>query len=239
MKNFSNRYIFIYISVLVLVVAVLLSVAAVSLKPLQKENREKEKIAQILQAAGYTDIQGDILVKYREVAEVINIPQEGSKDSLSLIKIKNQKDGSYNYVISLEGKGLWGPLWGYICIGEDGNTVKGAVFAHKGETPGLGAEIEKPKFANTFIGKMLFDENGEFVSVKVVKGGVANSTINPIHGVDAISGGTVTSNGVDKMLYNCLSKYVPFFQFLKQEPTADLDNVNSEIEEVSENNINE
>jgi Na+-transporting NADH:ubiquinone oxidoreductase subunit C len=216
MRSFSNKYIFIYITILVTTVAILLSLAAVTLKPLQDANREKERIEQILSAAD-CDLGGDILARYNQIAQTMRIPQEGKEDSLEIIRIITPT-GQKNYIISLHGKGLWGPIWGYICIGNDGNTVKGAVFSHKGETPGLGAEIAKPEFSKTFIGKLLFDDKGKFVSVRVIKGGVANSAINPLHGVDAITGGTVTCNGVDKMLYDNLVKYVPFLKSL--QPTS-------------------
>ncbi|MDR2867942.1 MAG: NADH:ubiquinone reductase (Na(+)-transporting) subunit C [Bacteroidales bacterium] len=213
MKNFSNRYIFIYITVLVAIVAVLVSVASVSLQPRQEANRLQERYSQILLAAGYpeSEVMGkEVIQLYKTVAEEMNIDS-----NLLVIKVKTT-DGTEEYIIPVKGKGLWGPIWGFIAIGEDGNTVKGAIFAHKGETPGLGAEITTPKFTNEFVGKQIFDEEGNFVSIKVVKGGVVNSNVPPLHGVDAISGGTVTSTGVDKMLQNELSKYVPFLKSLQK-----------------------
>jgi len=209
MKKFSNTYIFIYITILVIIVAVLLSFTAVSLQQRQEENRLMETYTQILMSVGYNDtaITGrEVINMYRQSVDTITIDNH-----LILLKVKI-KDDNFNYVIPVKGKGLWGPIWGYIAIASDGNTITGAVFSHKGETPGLGAEIAKPHFANEFKGKQLFDDDGKFVSVRVVKGGVANSNINPIHGVDAITGGTVTSNGVDKMLKDCLIQYVDFLK---------------------------
>jgi Na+-transporting NADH:ubiquinone oxidoreductase subunit C len=214
MKNFSNKYIFIYITVLVGIVAVLLALAAVALQPRQEENRLMESYAQILMSVGYTgeDVTGREVIKtYQQLTDTIT-----TDSNLFVLKVK-AKDGNFNYVIPVKGKGLWGPIWGYIAVAEDGNTITGAVFSHKGETPGLGAEIDKPQFANEFKDKQLFDENGEFVSVRVVKGGVANSNINPLHGVDAVTGGTVTSNGVDKMLKECLGQYAKFLKGLSVE----------------------
>lgn len=212
MKNFSNKYIFIYITILVIIVAVLLALAAVALQPRQEENKLMESYAQVLISVGYAEkeVAGREVIKtYQQLADTIT-----ADNDLIALKVKT-KDGAFNYVIPVRGKGLWGPVWGYIAVAEDGNTITGAVFAHKGETPGLGAEIATPQFADEFKGKQLFDENGEFVSVRVVKGGVANSNINPLHGVDAITGGTVTSNGVDKMLSDCLKQYAGFLQQLK------------------------
>lgn len=119
-------------------------------------------------------------------------------------------NGDTAYIVPLRGKGLWGPIWGNIALDSDFRTVRGATFGHKSETPGLGAEIALPEFQNQFKGKTIFNEDYEFTSIKVVKGGVENSNITPEHGVDAISGGTITSNGVSEMLEKVLSIYKPF-----------------------------
>lgn len=124
-----------------------------------------------------------------------------------------QKDGEKIYIIPLRGVGLWGPLWGNIALKDDFKTVVGVTFGHKSETPGLGAEIETPIFEDQFPGKTIFDSNGKFVSIGVVKGGLANQpTEMQSHLVDAISGGTITSNGVDGMLKNVLESYEPFIK---------------------------
>lgn len=116
------------------------------------------------------------------------------------------------FIIPLRGNGLWGPVWGNITLKSDLVTVEGVTFGHKGETPGLGAEISLPIFEDLFPGKKIFDENGEFTSIQVIKGGVANSNIDPIHGVDAISGGTITSMGVNAMIQNNLSNYITYIK---------------------------
>lgn len=118
--------------------------------------------------------------------------------------------GKVAYVVPMVGTGLWGPVWGYVAVGEDGSTILGASFDHKTETPGLGAEINQGWFQEPFVGKQLLDENGAFVGVSVMKGGAKGS----IHGVDAISGGTITSNGVTEMLQRTLRIYAPFFSTL-------------------------
>ena len=93
------------------------------------------------------------------------------------------------------------------------NEILGADFSHDKETPGLGAEISEREFANQFIGKMIFDDAGKFNSILVVKGGPATlPSAMEIHGVDAISGGTITSNGVGDMVKNCLENYIPYIQ---------------------------
>ena len=109
---------------------------------------------------------------------------------------------------------MWGPIWGYIALDGDMNTIHGASFGHKSETPGLGAEIETKAFQQQFVGEKIFDASGDFISVKVVKGGAAPQDL---HGVDAISGGTITSNGVTEMLQRTLGHYVPFFKTKQKE----------------------
>jgi Na+-transporting NADH:ubiquinone oxidoreductase subunit C len=117
------------------------------------------------------------------------------------------------YIIPLLGVGLWGPVWGNIALNQDFSKVLGVTFDHKSETPGLGAEINTAMFQDQFEGKHILDEQGNFVSIQVIKGGVANFPAGQQkHKVDAISGGTITSNGVSEMLDNVLESYVPFFK---------------------------
>ena len=123
------------------------------------------------------------------------------------------KDGKTYYIFPLYGTGLWGPLWGNIALEDDLNTVIGVTFDHKGETPGLGAEITTPAFTDQFVGKKIFDDNGNFTSIMVVKGGAAKLPADEqIHGVDAISGGTITSHGVNNMIKNVLESYLPYIE---------------------------
>ena len=122
-------------------------------------------------------------------------------------------DGETIMIIPLLGKGLWGPIYGNISLKQDMNTVFGAEFGNDKETPGLGAEISLPSFAAQFTGKTIFDTKGDFVSITVKKGGVGTMPeAQRIHGVDAISGGTITSDAVTKMLENCLENYVAYFK---------------------------
>ncbi|MCB0770162.1 MAG: NADH:ubiquinone reductase (Na(+)-transporting) subunit C, partial [Flavobacteriales bacterium] len=117
---------------------------------------------------------------------------------------KAQKDGQMLYVLPMMGTGLWGPVWGYLSVKDDGRTINGSTFDHKGETPGLGAEIATPIFEEPFEGKTFTDEEGAYTGIKVYKGGAG--TTDP-HGVDGISGGTITSQGVDEMLMRTLAIY--------------------------------
>jgi Na+-transporting NADH:ubiquinone oxidoreductase subunit C len=118
-------------------------------------------------------------------------------------------DGKKLAVIPMVGKGLWGPIWGYVALESDYNTVYGAVFNHKSETPGLGAEISEGFFQKPFDGKKIYDTEGNLVSINVKKGGAAPD--NP-HAVDAITGGTITSNGVSEILKRTLSVYDSYFR---------------------------
>lgn len=119
-----------------------------------------------------------------------------------------KKEQNQYYVIPLRGKGLWGPVWGYIALESDMNTIYGAVFDHKSETPGLGAEIKEGWFQADFEGKQLF-QDGTFKSIEVKKGGAEPEDK---FAVDAISGGTITSKGVEYMIYDCLLSYQMYFE---------------------------
>jgi Na+-transporting NADH:ubiquinone oxidoreductase subunit C len=111
-------------------------------------------------------------------------------------------------VVPLTGKGLWDDIWGYISLDKDKNTITGIVLDHKGETPGLGAEIKETKFEKTFIGKTIY-EGTDLVAVAIVKGGAPEGDV---HAVDAISGATKTVQGVQAMLKTCMSYYDAYFK---------------------------
>ncbi len=124
-----------------------------------------------------------------------------------------QNNGETLYVIPMLGKGLWGPVWGNVALKEDLNTVAGIIFDHKGETPGLGAEITESGFEHQFVGKTIFKDNGDFISVKIQKGGAKTLPADmQNHAVDAISGGTITSDAVSEMMKDCLNNYVPYIK---------------------------
>lgn len=245
---FSNKYIFTYASIMVILVAAILSTASMVLKPFQEANIKAEKIQGILAAANINTERDNAATVYDEkIVKELAVDSEGNivttyvpgeegsggndKTRPFNINLKEQlerkkrdgeealwpifvieKDGKQYYVVPVRGMGLWGPIWGNIAFESDFNTIAGATFDHKGETPGLGAEINTDWFENEFKGKTIFDDQGNFVSVKVVKGGVENSPIPAEHGVDAISGGTITSDGVSAMLENNLENYVPYIK---------------------------
>jgi len=234
MKNYSNTYIFVFSAIMVLVVAALLSFAALKLAPIQERNVEIEKKRNILSSLrieSTADNADDIYDEYVTKSYVINNQGEllegvdafevNIKEQLGLVPDERKlpvyvgelEDGTTHYVFPVRGKGLWGPIWGYVALNEDYSTIYGANFDHQGETPGLGAEINTDAFEQQFIGKELFNEQGEFVSIEVVKG---NAPPDAEHKVDGISGGTITSKGVQEMLYDVLGTYVSYFKSKKQ-----------------------
>lgn len=114
-------------------------------------------------------------------------------------------DGQTKYVIPVYGAGLWGAIWGYVALNEDKNTVYGTYFSHASETPGLGAEIATDHFQNEFKDKNVLEEGA--IALGVVKNGKIEK---PEYQVDGISGGTITSLAVDKMLKDCMGQYTKF-----------------------------
>lgn len=242
---FTNRYIFIYSSVMVIIVAAILSSAAMVLKPYQERNIAIAKIQGILRAADIQATSTDAEALFDQtISEEVVIDQDGNvtgrysngqftegEDRAFDLNLKKelynkkqgnpykvplymaQANGEKIYIIPLLGTGLWGPIYGNIALKDDMNTVFGAEFGHDKETPGLGAEINTKEFGNQFLGKTIFTEDGTFFSIKVKKGGVETlPAAERIHGVDAISGGTITSDAVTKMLENCLDNYVAYFK---------------------------
>ncbi len=139
--------------------------------------------------------------------EKINNEVKALKDERELPVYECKNDGEMYYIFPLRGKGLWGPIWGYVSLKSDFNTIYGTNFDHKSETPGLGAEIKETWFEDQFKNKTIFADS-KFVSVKVLKGGAKDGDI---HAVDAISGGTITSKGLETMIFDCLAGYSDFF----------------------------
>jgi Na+-transporting NADH:ubiquinone oxidoreductase subunit C len=227
MREFSNRYIFIFSIVMVVAVATLLSLAATLLQPRQLKNLEIEKKKSMLESIGIHSVRettetlfdkyikesfvlnskGEVVDGVDAFKVVLSIEQKKTLDQQYLPVFDASPDnGEKVIIIPVEGKGLWGPVFGYVSLKADMNTIYGVKFDHKGETPGLGAEINTPQFESMFPGKKLF-EGDKFVSIGVLKGGAKK---DDVHSVDAISGGTITSKGLQKMLLDCISKYNDF-----------------------------
>lgn len=234
----SNKYTYIYSTIIVLIVATGLALVATALKPAQDKNVEIEKKQNILTSIRIASDPlnaEELYSKY--ITDTYTLNSKGEKISgvdpftVNLRSEMKKKPSERNLpafeakigdsvlvIIPVYGKGLWGPIWGYVSFMKedkvaDGqphyNSVYGVMFDHKAETPGLGAEINQPFFMEPFRGKRIFNEQGEFVSVEVVKGGADPSSP---YQVDAISGGTITSKGLEDMLNSSLITYQNFFK---------------------------
>lgn len=230
----TNKYVFMYASVMVITVAIVLATISTLLSPLQQKNMRIEKMQSILSTI---EIQAEkseaieLFEKYIVQTKVLNNQGEeveGNAFEIDL-QVENRKpagerqlplylaevEGENFYIVPVRGTGLWGPIWGYLSFRGDLTTIAGANFDHKSETPGLGAEIADEPFEKQFIGKRIFDQQGDFKPVVVVKGGAPED--DP-YAVDGVSGGTITSNGVTNMLRNGLEVYKPYFK--KQKISA-------------------
>lgn len=235
MNKQSNTYTLLYAVGLVLAVGVVLSLVYQWLRPDQERNIADDTKSQILRAALITTDSQDISAlwdKYIKESYIVDYhgnvadrdPQAAFNAALKMSQeIKKPQDkrllpvfvcateAGTKYIVPVYGAGLWGPIWGYVAFNDNGDTIYGAYFAHQGETPGLGAEIEKPKFSDQFQGKDIFSPSGDFTSVNVCKPGQEPKSGSWVHGV---SGGTITSQGVNKMLRESLEPYTQYLQSL-------------------------
>ncbi len=232
MNKQSNTYTIIYIIVLVVVVGAALAFTAMSLRPKQQANADIDKQKQILASVGIVPEAGKVSDDYnRYIVESFVVNADGQRIDgdafdVNVEKMSKESDPAERqlpvyvcqlekerkYILPVYGAGLWGPIWGYVAMDGDGTTVYGAYFAHQGETPGLGAEIEKPAFSDQFKGKRLWVD-GNFHPIEVVKAGQKPSDGTDY--VDGVSGGTITSKGVGAMLDNCLAPYKSFLETLR------------------------
>lgn len=215
-KN-SNAYIVFYSTVMVVLVALLLAVTSLSLKDRQQANEINEKKDAIVASLGLEKGTYDnVIDAYVVNAAGEKVAVEGEVISLLNKLADNYAEGKYvvfenkesgEVVVPVTGKGLWDDIWGYVALGADMNTIKGAIFDHAGETPGLGAEIATPKYQAQFPGLTIY-EGEELVGIYVVKGGAKGAA----HSVDAVTGGTKTSIGLENMIKDCLQCYDAFFK---------------------------
>ena len=232
MNKQSSLYTTIYIIVLVLIVGTALAVTSLALRDRQQDNINADKMRQILASVGIQAEGNDVAKTFNEciisqkvvnsegnevegsafdinIAEQVKLPAEERK--LPVFECR-ATDGTTTYILPAYGAGLWGPIWGYIALDDNGSTIYGAFFAHQLETPGLGAEIEKPKFRDEFKGLNLF-KNGVFQPIEVVKAG--QKPAGDADYVNGVSGGTITSKGVGAMIDNSLSPYKAFLEKIR------------------------
>lgn len=231
----SNGYTYTFATAMVVVVAVLLSSASLGLKTKQDDNIKQEKMQSILASVGVNVDRSEAEASYEKVikqvltikdgkevsddrdkgfnvdmATAVKAPNNEREVPLYIAKVPNKdnEDSTRYFIIPMRGKGLWGPVWGFMSLEDDGRTVVGANFGHKSETPGLGAEIATEVFTKQFKDKKISDEAGTFKSISVVKAG---TSAGDEYAVDGISGGTITSNGVHDMMEDCLEPYAKYF----------------------------
>ncbi|MGB2226163.1 MAG: Na(+)-translocating NADH-quinone reductase subunit C [Polaribacter sp.] len=244
-KTDGNVYTVLFAVGMVVVVGSLLAFFASSLKPNIDENKRIEKQQNILYAMGVnqnTDTSAEFVAtteaeqefqKYITKQLVIEGDNITENDAAYLIDVKKEKDkakkggvrrlplfvgekdGKTFYVAPIRGKGLWDAIWGYVAMDEN-MVIQGAYFDHKGETPGLGANIKQRFFMDDFEGEHLLTDSGEFKGVRVAKGNNDPKNEDKTdYEVDAIAGATITGDGVSAMIKSDLQLYVPYFKSLK------------------------
>ena len=236
MNRDSNAYTFLFATLMVLVVASSLAFTASSLKDLQNANVRKEKMQNILATVGIqTDREKAESLYKKYITAKLSLTQAGTVDQevdAFEIKLNNELkkpaseqrfplyeanvEGEIFYIVPLRGAGLWNAIWGYIALEEDKNTIKGAVFDHTGETAGLGAEITQQWFQDRFLGENVFDADGNLVGINVSKTNNDPKDLDKDdHEVDAISGATITGDGVTDMILERLTHYLPYLKVEK------------------------
>lgn len=234
----SNGYIIGFAVVTTVILGGLLSMAAVFLKEPQRKARELDTKSQILNAVitvqkGVDDVNGIYAKRIRSfivdangdivdgggVAEDVNIRKEFKKESSNrqypvfrFISESNESE-TEAYILPVFGNGLWDNIWGYVALNNDFQAIKGVVFDHTGETPGLGARITDKEIQSRYKGKKIFkEEDGQKVveSVTMLKAEKGNDLTD--YQVDGMSGATKTAEGVNDMLKKYLQYYKPFFE---------------------------
>ena len=238
MNRDSNKHTYIFSVIMVLSVAFVLSFTSESLKELQNANVKKEKMQNILSSVGINVSRDESELLYKDyISNELSLKSDGSIDDdveafdinlalevktdsdiqrypLYIANVKNEKF----YVIPLRGAGLWAEIWGYIALKDDINTIKGVSFDHKSETSGLGAEITEDWFINSFTDEKIKDSEGNFVGVYLTKSNNDPGNKDKMDNeVDAISGATITGDGVSDMIIERIQNYIPYFKNISSE----------------------
>lgn len=241
----SNGFTFGFAIALVVVLGVILASLAEGLRPRKEGNVRVKKQIDILSAMMDVEKEGidrtnaeAEFTKYVDLSQAVILNNSGEEVSMGEeafeVDIKKEyrdknlaendkkfplfkaqdKSGASRFIIPVVGKGLWGPIWGYICLEEDMRTILGVSFDHKTETPGLGAEINKPFFMDRWKKSEISDTDGNFQKYEVVKD---NSGSTDPSKVDGITGGTITSKGVEEMVNRSLKIYSNYFKNLNSK----------------------
>ena len=225
----NNSYTLIFTSCVTIVLGIIIATTADNLRERQEINEELDIKKNILYALGYKqNIDNPWTNKiveslYKNSINEIYIDRKGTvyqkQEDIEKnpLKIYQRMDNGLitGYAIPIEGKGLWGTMYGYFAIEPDAVTVKGITFYRHKETPGLGGEVDKEWFKNNFIGKRLVDNDGKLVSIEVIKGFVSDKDPEAYRKVDGISGATITGKGVTTFLKKDLNKYEPYFKKIR------------------------
>jgi len=227
-KN-SNKYTFSFAVAMVAVVGTLLAVASQGLKSRQDKNATDKKMINILSAINVESTRANAQEMYKKYvvdSKIISgkdlsanpfdvdIKKEFRDKNLDLTDRNYplyicEKEGNKYFVIPVIGTGLWGPIWGFVALESDYKTIYGATFDHKAETPGLGAEIKYASYSDQYTGEMITDTTGTFQPIIVVKDGSGYGLNSK---VDGITGGTITSKGVEEMTTRTLEVYANYFK---------------------------
>jgi Na+-transporting NADH:ubiquinone oxidoreductase subunit C len=241
----SNTYILIYTIILTVVCGVVLSLTAMGLKPLQDKNKVVEKKINILNtvmsiegmttdqalavydqriASVVVDFKGNVLADQK--AGEVNVQKEYKKPleerifPVYMAKSETDPNKIEYYIFPVYGFGLWNNIWGYVSLKEDLNTINGINFGHASETPGLGARIASdPAVTQRYVGKQLFDDKGDLLSV-VMQKGEGNNYDSDAHKVDGMSGATLTGKGVNNMLKDYFTAYQNYFKSISHSQTT-------------------
>lgn len=225
----NNSYTLIFTSCVTIVLGIIIATTADNLRERQEINEELDIKKNILYALGYKqNIDNPWTNKiveslYNNSINEIYLDRKGTvykkQEDIEKnpLKIYQRMDNGLitGYAIPIEGKGLWGTMYGYFAIEPDAVTVKGITFYRHKETPGLGGEVDKDWFKNNFIGKRLVDNDGKLVSIEVIKGFVSDKDPEAYRKVDGISGATITGKGVTTFLKKDLNKYEPYFKKIR------------------------
>ncbi len=236
----SNIYVIGFSAVLTIVLGGLLSFASLGLRPIQQEqvalDTQKKILGAVIELKETDDVpsiyesriqslvvnaQGEevkelngipIVAEDVEVSKQFKLPPEERLYPVYKLTSESDPNATEAYVLPVFGNGLWDNIWGYVALEEDLQTLRGAIFDHAGETPGLGARITSVEVQERFKGKKLYDDAGALVAVTMVKGESGDPSIYGDNEVDGLSGATITAVGVNNMLRNYMSYYEPYLE---------------------------